>query len=140
MSDSLGDVTTHGGMPPARHGDSLADVLERVLDKGIVVAGDIRVNLLDIELLTIRIRLLISSANKAEELGMAWWRQDPFYSGEVLPEPEGAGDVEELSSTVQRLVEATEGLQRRLVDLERNGRDGLPEASVPRGVDDDGTG
>ena len=56
----------------------LADVLERVLDKGIVIAGDIRINLLDIELLTVRIRLLIASADKAKEMGIDWWQGDPF--------------------------------------------------------------
>ena len=56
----------------------LADVLERVLDKGIVIAGDIQINLLDIELLTIRIRLLVASADKAREMGIDWWQGDPF--------------------------------------------------------------
>ena len=82
MSEPTVFPTTRNGLPTPR-GDSLADVLERVLDKGIVIAGDIRVDLLDIELLTIRIRLLISSADKAQELGMAWWRSDPFYTGEL---------------------------------------------------------
>jgi hypothetical protein len=59
----------------------LADVLERVLDKGIVIAGDIKINLLDIELLTVRIRLLIASADKAREMGIDWWQNDPFLSG-----------------------------------------------------------
>ena len=59
----------------------LADVLERVLDKGIVIAGDIQINLLDIELLTIKIRLLIASADKAKEMGIDWWNGDPFLSG-----------------------------------------------------------
>jgi hypothetical protein len=59
----------------------LADVLERVLDKGIVIAGDIQINLLDIELLTIKLRLLISSADKAKEMGIDWWQNDPFLSG-----------------------------------------------------------
>jgi hypothetical protein len=59
---------------------SLADVLERVLDKGIVIAGDIQINLLDIELLTIRIRLLVASADKAREMGIDWWEGDPFLS------------------------------------------------------------
>jgi len=59
----------------------LADVLERVLDKGIVIAGDIQINLLDIELLTIRLRLLVASADKAREMGIDWWRGDPFLSG-----------------------------------------------------------
>ena len=58
----------------------LADVLERVLDKGIVIAGDIQINLLDIELLTIRLRLLIASADKAREMGIDWWEGDPFLS------------------------------------------------------------
>jgi Gas vesicle protein len=58
----------------------LADVLERVLDKGIVIAGDIKIDLLDIELLTIRIRLLIASADKAREMGIDWWTGDPFLS------------------------------------------------------------
>jgi hypothetical protein len=58
----------------------LADVLERVLDKGVVVAGDIQINLLDIELLTIRLRLLIASADKAREMGIDWWEGDPFLS------------------------------------------------------------
>jgi hypothetical protein len=58
----------------------LADVLERVLDKGIVIAGDIQINLLDIELLTIKLRLLIASADKAREMGIDWWQGDPFYS------------------------------------------------------------
>jgi hypothetical protein len=64
----------------------LADVLERVLDKGIVVAGDIRINLLDIELLTIRLRLLIASADKAREMGIDWWENDPFLSRRALEE------------------------------------------------------
>jgi hypothetical protein len=77
------DVSAHGSEAriPDRNGDSLADVLERVLDKGVVLAGDIRVDLLDIELLTIRIRLLVCSADKAAELGVAWWAQDPWYTG-----------------------------------------------------------
>ena len=64
------------GAPPAQ----LADVLERVLDKGIVIAGDIQVNLLDIELLTIKLRLLIASADKAKEMGIDWWQGDAFLS------------------------------------------------------------
>ena len=64
------------GREPAQ----LADVLERVLDKGIVIAGDIQINLLDIELLTIRLRLLVASADKAREMGIDWWQGDPFLS------------------------------------------------------------
>jgi gas vesicle protein GvpA/GvpJ/GvpM family len=67
-----------GTLPGRRDSAQLADVLERVLDKGIVIAGDIQINLLDIELLTIRIRLLVASADKAREMGINWWEGDPF--------------------------------------------------------------
>ena len=67
---------SQGGPAPA----NLADILERVLDKGIIIAGDIKVNLLDIELLTIKIRLLIVSVDKAAEMGIDWWRNDPMLS------------------------------------------------------------
>nr|WP_308212295.1 gas vesicle protein [Nocardioides astragali] len=60
---------------------NLADILERILDKGIIIAGDIQVNLLDIELLTIKIRLLVVSVDKAQEMGIDWWRHDPMLSG-----------------------------------------------------------
>jgi hypothetical protein len=59
---------------------NLADILERVLDKGIIIAGDIRVNLLDIELLTIKLRLMIVSVDKAQEMGIDWWRHDPMLT------------------------------------------------------------
>jgi len=65
-----------------RHAD-LADVLERVLDKGIVIAGDITISLIDIELLTIKLRLLIASADKAREMGIDWWRHDPYLSSQA---------------------------------------------------------
>ena len=63
--------------------DSLADILDRVLDKGIVIAGDVKINLGDVELLTIRIRLLVCSVDKAQELGIDWWRGDSFYNGRM---------------------------------------------------------
>jgi hypothetical protein len=68
------------GPPAGQQTTNLADILERVLDKGIVIAGDIRVNLLDIELLTIKIRLLIVSVDKAREIGIDWWERDPSLS------------------------------------------------------------
>ena len=68
----------------------LADVLERVLDKGIVIAGDIQINLLDIELLTVKIRLLIASADKAREMGIDWWEGDAFLS-----KGNGQGELEQ---------------------------------------------
>ena len=89
-------LATYGGGGPAQ----LADVLERVLDKGIVIAGDIRINLLDIELLTIRIRLLVASADKAKEMGIDWWEGDPFL---------GSGARKELEERVERLEAALDG-------------------------------
>jgi len=59
---------------------NLADILERVLDKGIVIAGDIRIQLADVELLNIKIRLLVASVDKAMEMGINWWQQDPYLS------------------------------------------------------------
>jgi hypothetical protein len=59
---------------------NLADILERVLDKGIVIAGDIQINLLDIELLTIKLRLLVASVERAQEMGINWWESDPTLS------------------------------------------------------------
>ena len=64
-------------MPTACHTEGLADILERVLDKGVVIAGDIKIKLCDIELLTIQIRLLIASVDKAREMGLTWWWQPP---------------------------------------------------------------
>jgi hypothetical protein len=69
---------------PGSSAAQLSDVLERILDKGIVIAGDIQINLLDIELLTIRLRLLVASADKAREMGIDWWENDPFYSSRAL--------------------------------------------------------
>src|SRR5918996_353235 len=69
---------------------NLADILERVLDKGIVIAGDIQINLLDIELLTIKLRLLIASVDRAREMGINWWESDP--SLQAMERGEGEGD------------------------------------------------
>ena len=86
MTESSGSVPTSrpysapAGRTAPPQPANLADILERVLDKGLIIAGDIRVNLLDIELLTIKIRLLIASVDKAEEMGIDWWRNDPMLS------------------------------------------------------------
>lgn len=66
--------------PSYRQSTGLVDVLDRVLDKGLVIAGDIRVSLAEVELLTIRIRLLVCSIDKAEQIGLDWWRDDPHLS------------------------------------------------------------
>ena len=64
----------------AIHATNLADILERVLDKGIVIAGDIKIQIADIDLLTIKIRLLVASVDKAMEMGINWWQTDPYLS------------------------------------------------------------
>ena len=93
----------------ATHGNStnLADILERVLDKGIVVAGDINVNIAEIELLSIKIRLVICSVDKAKEMGINWWKNDPYLSAE-------AGNLEALQEQNQLLLKKIEALERRL--------------------------
>ncbi|MFC3545158.1 MULTISPECIES: gas vesicle protein [Nonomuraea] len=66
-----------------RESANLGDILERVLDRGVVIAGDIQVNLLDIELLTIKLRLLIASVDTAREMGIDWWEHDPWLTGDA---------------------------------------------------------
>ncbi len=83
--------------------DNLADILERVLDKGIVIAGDIKVDLLDIELLTIRLRLFIASVDTAKKAGIDWWETDPALSSRAARD---------------ELREENEELRRRLRELE----------------------
>jgi Gas vesicle protein len=118
---------TRGGLPAtgrARQLDhrqestNLADILERVLDKGIVIAGDIRVNLLDIELLTIKIRLLVASVDKAREMGIDWWEHDPT-----------------LSSGQRSLAEENRSLRQRIGELEQAGSadDGEDEMDTASG-------
>ena len=74
MTEPTGILARRNGPGAAAN---LADVLERVLDKGGVIAGDIRINLLDVELLTIKLRLLVASVQTAKELGIDWWEHDP---------------------------------------------------------------
>ena len=101
-------VSLAGQAPPA----SLADLLDRILDKGIVVVGDIKVNLLDIELLTIQIRLLVASVDRAKEMGIDWWEHDPSLSSRArraVPADdhvlEGDGLLEEISRLRAKLAE-----------------------------------
>ena len=96
------------------HSDSLADVLERVLDKGIVIAGDIQIRLLDIELLTIKIRLLVASVDRAREMGINWWESD-----EYLTQLDEADEKSELSDLTRRL-EALEGGVNESPQVESN--------------------
>src|SRR5688500_8724768 len=89
---------------------SLLDVLDRVLDKGVVIAGDIRINLLDIELLTIKIRLLIASADKAREMGIDWWSGDPFLTTQAKEKPpleqKGNGEVNHRLERIEAQLQA----------------------------------
>jgi len=77
----------------AASSDSLADILERVLDKGVVIAGDIGVSVVNVELLTLRIRLFIASAQTAREMGMDWWTNDPFFAPNAARAELGTTDL-----------------------------------------------
>lgn len=88
MADLVSPSRTYG----------LVDILDRVLDKGLVVVGDIKINLANVELLTIQIRLLICSIDKAEQIGLDWWRTDPRLSSSAstspaLPQPKHAASA-----------------------------------------------
>jgi hypothetical protein len=125
---AIGYQRSGGGLmerPPSQ--DSLADILERVLDKGIVIAGDIQINLLDIELLTIKLRLVVASVDKAKEMGIDWWETDPMLN---------AGS-RRLADENNRLRERLDALERR-IDPPAAGADGiLPARSTPaRGARD----
>lgn len=76
-----GPMSQGGGLGGGHQSTNLGDILERVLDKGLVIAGDIQVNLLDIELLTIKVRLVIASLETAKEVGIDWWEHDPWLTG-----------------------------------------------------------
>jgi Gas vesicle protein len=99
-----------GGSPQSTN---LGDILERVLDKGLVIAGDIRVNLLDIELLTIKLRLVIASLDTARQVGINWWESDPWLSAGAA---NGSGGRE--------LEEENRRLRSRIAELESGRRDG----------------
>jgi len=98
------DSTALAGHPRA---DSLADVLERVLDKGIVIAGDIQVNLLEIELLTIKLRLVVASVDKAKEIGIDWWESDSALNG-------GSRELTEENDRLRTRLQHMEGRLARL--------------------------
>jgi hypothetical protein len=108
----VNDLTPHNpaALPVTanrREGEGLIDVLDRVLDKGLVIAGDIQINLLDIELLTIKVRLLIASADKAREMGIDWWAHDPQLSSRAGKEQdknrEPDGENKKLNDRLDRL-------------------------------------
>ena len=92
--------------PTRSHG--LVDVLDRVLDKGLVIAGDIKINLANVELLTVQVRLLICSIDKAEQIGLNWWRSDPRLTLPVNARPAdplASADVEHRLARLERQLE-----------------------------------
>jgi len=96
-------------LPPSGHrATGLVDVLDRVLDKGLVIAGDIKVSLAEVELLTIRIRLLVCSLDKAQEIGLDWWR----YDRDLSPGAQRSALVEneELRAQIQKLEKKIDAL------------------------------
>jgi hypothetical protein len=104
-SDRLPQTFARADLRPRDNGPAnLGDILERVLDKGIVIAGDIQINLLDIELLTIKLRLLVASVDRAQEMGINWWESDPSLSRAA----------EELQSENRELRERLERLERTI--------------------------
>ncbi|MBW4489103.1 MAG: gas vesicle protein [Trichocoleus desertorum ATA4-8-CV12] len=109
--------SNRGAIATATQGSTLADVLERVLDKGIVIAGDISVSVGSTELLSIRIRLLISSVDKAKEIGINWWESDPHLSSQT----------HSLMEANQQLLQRIEGLETELRAL-RTAPASLPTA------------
>jgi hypothetical protein len=100
---------------------NLADILERVLDKGIVIAGDIQINLLDIELLTIKLRLLIASVDRAREMGINWWESDTSLQSLSPGQENGGGRLEKEN---RELRERLERLERRLEAGEKESAQG----------------
>ena len=87
----------------------LVDILDRILDKGLVIAGDIKINLANVELLTIQIRLLVCSIDKAEQIGMNWWRSDPRFSAPVIE----AREVQMLSDKLDQLAARLDSIESK---------------------------
>lgn len=91
-----------------RQPQGLVDILDKILDKGLVVAGDVKVSLANVELLTIQLRLVICSIDKAEAIGINWWRSDRFYSSD----PRAVADV---NDDVESLRDRVTALERQLI-------------------------
>lgn len=102
-------------LQPNGRSAGLVDVLDRVLDKGLVIAGDVKVSLAEVELLTIRIRLIVCSLDKAQEVGLDWWRSDPHLApGKVQASlAENAALKEQVRALEQKVAMLTDGSRRR---------------------------
>jgi hypothetical protein len=94
--------------PASNQPSGLADVLERVLDKGLVIAGDIQLNLVDVEVITIKVRLLLASADTAQQMGIDWWKRDPFLSSEARKLEEETSDLAVENQLLRRRLERLE--------------------------------
>jgi hypothetical protein len=103
-------------MMAGRESSNLGDILERVLDRGVVIAGDIRVNLLDIELLTIKLRLLIASVDTARELGIDWWEHDPWLTGKNRELADENRRLRDRLAAVEERLDERESLPARVPD------------------------
>src|SRR5829696_8305783 len=101
-----------------QHGAGLVDILDRILDRGLVVAGDVKISLANVELLTIRIRLLVCSIDKAEQIGLNWRQYDRSLLQPAVPDPPAptAAPETETALQVQRLEARIAELERRLVE------------------------
>src|SRR5919202_1356666 len=113
---------------------NLADILERVLDKGIVIAGDIQINLLDIELLTIKLRLLVASVDKAKEMGIDWWESDPSLTRSAREEADENRRLRERVDALERQLsrpESRDGVDDRPVELVAEGALAALASTVP---------
>ena len=86
-----------------RQPQGLVDILDKILDKGLVVAGDVKVSLANVELLTIQLRLVICSIDKAEAIGINWWRADRFYSAEAQKALPSSAEYDALKTRIQEL-------------------------------------
>ena len=118
--------TYRSGGAGGRGAANLGDILERILDKGLVIAGDIKVNLLDIELLTIKLRLVIASLDTAKEVGINWWENDPWLSADAARRAESA--VPAGTTPIPRAGESelraeNRRLRSRVMELEADGED-----------------
>jgi hypothetical protein len=96
-------------VPHALQSSSLSDVLERVLDKGIVIAGDIKIKIVDIELLSIQIRLVICSVDKAKEMGMDWWVNNPVFCSQA-PQGQLEASLAKLDERLARMEASLPGV------------------------------
>jgi Gas vesicle protein len=111
---------------------NLLEVLEKILDKGVVIAGDIKISLADVDLLTIKIRLLVASVDKAREIGLNWWENDPYYSSKARIAEQEHALLQERINRLEQLVDQNKLLPQ---PEERVVIEGMGENSLPLEMD-----